>query len=170
MSDLQPTPYTVAIDTREVLPYEFATPLRWPNRKHPFTVATVRKCLSSGDYSMLGFESAVACERKSMADLFSTLGQGRRRFTLELERLATYQYAAVVVEAEVSDILTAPPRHSKLNPKSVFMSVVSWSMAFPAVHWFFVPGRAVGEATTARILDMWWRRQWQHKCPDCVRS
>lgn len=154
---MDPTPYTIVIDTREQLPLAFATPIRWAHEKHPMAVATVRACLPSGDYSLLGYETQVAVERKSIFDLFSTLGQGRRRFICELERLAAYRFAAVVVEAEWSTILQSPPPHSRLNPKTVFMSVVAWQMRYPRVAWWFVAGRAMGEVVVARLLDRWYR-------------
>jgi ERCC4-type nuclease len=43
-----------------------------------------------------GFADQIAVERKSLADLFGTLGQGRERFERELVRLSAHQYAAVV--------------------------------------------------------------------------
>lgn len=160
MRDLSPlpSPFTVAIDSREQLPYAFAgltTDAREGSR--PLAVATARTCLTSGDYSILGLHTRIAVERKSAADLFGTLGRGRRRFVAELARLAHYDYAAVVVEAEWSEIIAAPPPRAKLTPKTVFRSVLAWSIEYSAVRWWMCAGRAMGEAVTYRILERFWR-------------
>lgn len=122
-----------------------------------YIVQTTVRGLATGDYSLFGFEDQVAIERKSLADLFGTLGQGRKRFERELTRLAAMKFAAVVVEAEWSAVLGDPPRRSKLNPKTVFHSVVAWQQRFPRVHWWFLPGRDAAEAAVVRILDRFWR-------------
>jgi len=157
-STLTSTPFTVVIDTREQAPYPFAQPLTGP-RKAPLSVQTITKGLPTGDYSLVGFEGLVAIERKSLSDLYSTLGQGRARFTRELERLAAMEFAAVVIEAEWSAILGAPPTRSELNPKTVLCSIVAWQQRYPNIHWWTVPGRAVGEAVTVRLLDRFWREK-----------
>ena len=70
-----------------------------------------------------------------------------------MARLASFHAAAIVVEAEWSEILNAPPRHSKLPPRSVFRTVIAWQQRYQTVHWWFVPGREIGEVTTFRILE-----------------
>jgi DNA excision repair protein ERCC-4 len=137
-------------------PYTFAQPLTGA-RNRTFTVQTTVAGLTSGDYSLVGYERRVAVERKGLSDLYSTLGGGRARFVRELQRLATYDFAAVVVEAELSVALASPPARSRLNPRSVFASVVAWQQRFPHVHWWFCPGRDVAEAVTIRMLDRYWR-------------
>ncbi|MDE2097140.1 MAG: ERCC4 domain-containing protein, partial [Patescibacteria group bacterium] len=117
--------------------------------------------LKSGDYSLLGFENRIAIERKSLSDLFSTLGQGRDRFHRELERLAAtdYQFAAVVCEADWATVLASPPERSMLRPKTVFRSVIAWQIRYPLVHWWFCPGRAFAEKVTFRLLERFWKEQ-----------
>lgn len=152
---LTPSPFTITVDTREQTPYTFASPLRVG--RHTYTVRHATGTLTSGDYSLAGHEHAVAVERKSLADLYGTLGKGRARFVRELERLAAYTFAAVVVEAELSTVMGSPPTRSRLSPVSVVASIVAWQQRHPRIHWWFVPGRAVGEAITARILERYWR-------------
>jgi DNA excision repair protein ERCC-4 len=48
---------TVVVDTREQEPYGFDSE----------SIASIRKALPAGDYSIEGFETRVAVERKSMA-------------------------------------------------------------------------------------------------------
>jgi len=100
----------VVIDTREQCPYAFRGLVSDARTgRHPLIVPTVVAGLPSGDYSLQGFESRIAVERKSLADLFNTLGQNRGRFQRELERLAQLNYAAVVIEGDWRSILGAWP-------------------------------------------------------------
>lgn len=152
------TPFTVIVDTREQAPYAF-TGIRSDavTGRKPIAVQTRRAGLPSGDYSIEGFESRIAVERKSLNDLFSTLGQHRRRFQEELERLAVMEFATVVVEAEWSIIIECPPSRSLLNPKTVFRSVIAWQQRFPVIHWQLCPGRAFAEVMTFRVLERFWK-------------
>jgi DNA excision repair protein ERCC-4 len=155
---LVPTPYTIVIDSREQAPYRFTASLRGP-RGRLYAVQTTVSGLASGDYSLVGMESRVAVERKSLADAYSTLGQGRARFIRELQRLNTLEFAAIVIEADWTTIMTDPPARSRLLPKTVFASVCAWQQRYSRVHWWAVPGRDVGEAVTIRILDRFWRER-----------
>lgn len=150
-------PFRVAIDTREQLPYRFENLKADANRRYkPLLVPTVIETLQSGDYSIEGLENQVAIERKSKDDLFGTLGRGRDRFEAELERLAGYQFASVVVEAEWSSIFE-PHEYSELNPKTIFRSVLAWQQRYPVIHWNFLPNREYAEAATFRILERFWK-------------
>lgn len=150
-------PFNVVIDSREQLPFAFAglrTDAREGNK--PLLVQTVRRGLSSGDYSIEGFEERVAVERKSAADLFSTLSTGRDRFTRELARLSRYDCAAVVVESSYRSLLLDPPARSQLSPRSVIRSIIAWQQRYPTVHWWDAPDRAFAEMVTFRILERFW--------------
>lgn len=151
------TPYTVVIDDREKQPYVFANHLQRDRRA--YQISTTRGRLATGDYSILGHEANLAIERKSLADLFGTLGQGRARFVRELERLQEIEMSLVVVEAEFGTILSHPPARSQLNPLTVVFSVLAWTVRYPRVRWFFVPSREFGEVTTALLLDWYYRER-----------
>jgi ERCC4-type nuclease len=97
----------------------------------------------------------IAIERKSQADLFGTLGQGRERFERELERLAGLLWAAVMVEADWAEVLSGFDR-SRLNPKTIHRSVIAWQQRYPSIHWWFCGDRRLAEVTTFRILERWW--------------
>lgn len=146
-----------ASDGPAAAPYTFTRPLASGRRL--LTLRTAPGTLASGDYSLVGYETAIAIERKSLADAFSTFGGGRARFERELERLACLDFAAVVVEAELSQVMTAPPARSKMSPASVLGSVIAWQCRYPTVAWCFLPGREVAEGYVARLLDRWWREK-----------
>lgn len=150
----------VVIDTREQLPFSFeGLTCDAVDGGGPLTIPTCRGTLASGDYSLLGFESFVAVERKSLADLYSTLGQGRERFERELERLAAMDFAAVVIEATWPEIVADPPPHTELPPKTVFRSILAWSVRYPRVHWFPAGPRRLAEVTTFRLLERWLKEE-----------
>jgi len=138
----------IVIDTREQLPYDFK------NIDPP--PATIRKALASGDYSLEGYENDIAIERKTKSDAYGTFGKGRARFERELERLSKYEFAAVVIESEWLDLIRNMPARSRLNPKTIFVSVIAWSQRF-GVHFFTVPGRAFAEKLTFRLLERFYK-------------
>ena len=104
---------------------------------------------------MDGLENLVAVERKSKADLYGSLGQGRDRFRREMERLSRMAFAALVVECSWADLLR-PPKHSRMSPYSVRGSLVAWSVRFN-VHVFCVADRQAGGAMTLDLLTKFWR-------------
>lgn len=85
----------IVIDTREQQPYSF----------DPERFETVRRALPAGDYSLVGSETRVAVERKSMPDFVSTVIRARKRFHAELRKLAEYEHACIVVEGSLRDLL-----------------------------------------------------------------
>lgn len=151
---------TVAIDTREQCWFTFADMVAdVADGGGSFRVPFRRVTLKSGDYSLVGYEDRIACERKSLADLFGTIGQGRDRFERELARLDELDVAAVVVEAGWEQVLLAPPSRSELPPKIVHRSVIAWQQRYPRVHWWFCDDRRLAEITTFRILERFWRER-----------
>lgn len=149
---------TIVVDTREQKPYEFTGFLcDAQDGGGPMSIPTVRGTLASGDYSLAGFETQVAVERKSLPDLYSTLGQDRERFEREIQRLNGYAFAAVVIEADWDQIRFEPPLRTQLEPKTVYRTVLSWQQRYRGVHWWAVRCREAAEATTFRILERFWK-------------
>ena len=111
---------TIIEDTREQAPLDFSA--------FPF-VEVERATLRSGDYSVKGWESRFAVERKSLADLVGTITHGHERFERELERLASFQYAAVVVEAPEMDLRTGKYR-SQLLPRAAVGMITAFEVRY----------------------------------------
>lgn len=151
-------PLAVIVDQREKLPYSFAG-LRTDARqgRRPLGIAVEVAYLKTGDYSLAGYEDRLAVERKSLKDLYGTVGGHRDRFERELSRLNEMECATVIVEAELSEILTSPPPEAGLLPKCLFRSVLAWQQRFRGVHWIFAVDRDMGEATTFRVLERFYR-------------
>jgi DNA excision repair protein ERCC-4 len=158
-------PFTVIVDTREQSPYQFRTFKADSKHKtpsgipRPLFIPVETATLKTADYSIKGYESEIAIERKSLTDLFGTLGSGRERFIRELERLSEFTVAHVVIEADWKTILESPPERTKLSPKSVFRSINAWEQQFPTIHWQFMWIRAIAEHKTFRILERFWNQQ-----------
>jgi ERCC4-type nuclease len=148
----------VVIDSDEKLPYTFLgikSDARAGGRV--LAVPLMRRSLRTGDYSLRGYESRVAVERKSLQDLYGTLGRRRACFERELARLNEMEFACVVVEANWETILCDPPERSQLRPKVVYRSVLAWQQRFVRVHWLMMGSRRLAEVTTLRVLDRFWR-------------
>ncbi len=150
-------PYTILIDQREKAPYRFGQ-LGDPDQASALQVRTQVTTLSTGDYTLAGLESQVAIERKSLADLFATLGRRREQFEAEHKRMAEMDFAAVIIEASWEQILFSPPPESQLRPETVLSTAIAWSQRY-GVHWWCVPSRRAGEVTTFRMLDRFWRER-----------
>lgn len=104
----------VIIDTREQRPLEITA----------FPVEIEK--LSVGDYSIRGFHDwnnpGIAIERKSIDDLVSTLTNGRERFLREVEGLRRFQFAAVLIEGDRTDV-EQQKYFSKIKPEPILAAL-----------------------------------------------
>lgn len=132
----------IVIDTREQAPYEFER--------------SVRGTLKAGDYSLVGFETRAAIERKSLSDAFGSIGGNRDRFEREWQLLSKLDYAAVVIESSFKQFLEAPPTHSRMNPKVALLSYLAWHVKY-GVPVFFAEDRRHAARLVWRLLFYWWR-------------
>lgn len=151
--------FTIQVDGREKQPYAFCGLHADAAQAHrPIVVRCAWAYLETGDYSIQGHEHEIAIERKSLADLYSTLGQHRERFEREHERLSHLDFAAVVIESTWDEILNSPPERSLLLPKTVFRTFCAWTVRY-GVPWFTAGSRRGGEAMTYRLLSTWLREK-----------
>lgn len=135
----------LVIDSREQRPWDFGE-----------DVETVRATLYAGDYSIEGFETRVAIERKSLDDFVACCTRERQRFERELVRLASYDFAAVIVEADVGDI--AAHRYvSRASPSSVIGSAVAFTIDHVPV--MFGGRRELAARLGLRFLQKFHERQ-----------
>jgi ERCC4-type nuclease len=87
----------------------------------PDGVVIERTTLREGDYTMPALRTIAVIERKSAADFASTLSWGRDRFDREVQRLHSYRWKCVVVEADLSMVYRA----SGMHPHSILGSIAS---------------------------------------------
>ena len=147
-------PFTILVDTREQLPYSFDG--------MDVVVPVVVAGLKSGDYSIRGMEDQIACERKSMDDLFGSVTWGRDRFEREIQRLAELPgFAAVIIEATWPEIMAPleyrPGWINQTDPKSVEGTIVAWAIRYPRVSWWPCGDRRGAELRTFSILRKFWK-------------
>ena len=135
----------VIIDTREQMPFSFSG----------FPVEIEEATLDAGDYSCAPFHRRISIERKGFQDLVNCLGKGRERFEKELLRLRAYDFAAVVVEGPLSDLLQGCYR-GVLEPQAAFQSVLAFEQRYGVAFHFF-DNRELAEAATYGLLRHFWR-------------
>jgi len=117
--------FTIVIDTREQQPYTFAC-------------SAVQRALDAGDYSVAGCESQIAVERKSLPDFVRTVIHDRERFQSELDKLASYTFACIVVEADLDEVLRGLKQSElrMVTPAAVLGSALHIAMRYRVpVYW-----------------------------------
>jgi len=131
IADLQ-----IVVDSHEQYPYRFATQ----------QVRCVRRALPCGDYGLLADGRLVAVERKSLADLATSLTTGKLRYAVA--ELAALPRAAVVVEDRYSQIFN----HSQVRPATMADGLAELQIRWPEVPIVFCETRALAEEWTYRYL------------------
>ena len=139
--------FEISIDRREQAPWSFAG---LEHSGHALAVRRTWATLKTGDYSIVGLEDRVVVERKSLSDLYRSVGADRERFRREHERMALLDFAAVVVEAPWSRILEGY-EHSRMAGESVRGTAIAWARRY-GVHWVACEGRRAAEEMTFWIL------------------
>ncbi|MBM2834942.1 MAG: hypothetical protein HW406_2103 [Candidatus Brocadiaceae bacterium] len=145
---MKKTDLVIIQDTREQMPLIFP--------EAAVEVAT----LTTGDYSLKGFEDKVCIERKSLSDLLGSLGVDRDRFTREVQRMRAYEFAGLVVEANLSTIYLGAWR-SRITSQSVIGSLQALSAKY-GIHVFFVDNRELAARTVEGLLFHFLRKQFDY--------
>ncbi len=138
------------IDTREQTPLFFGA-----------DVLAQRETLHEGDYSFLGGVGRFVIERKNIADCFATIVSDRERFERELQRLASYEFAAILVEATILDVLAYDSPEStditeaqrKSRPATVLHSLLSWHVTYGVSTLFVSKDRDVCARVVLRLAQ-----------------
>ena len=107
--------------------------------------------LTAGDYGVVrdpgpDEQLVASVERKSLADLVSTLTSGRLTFVLA--DLASLPYAAIVVEARYSEVL----KLDRVRPAVVLEGLAECAVRFPSVPIHFCENRSLAQEWTFRFL------------------
>lgn len=129
----------IVVDTREQTPLDFGD------------LPVLRGTLKAGDYSLVGYESRVAVERKSWADCWSSMTTGRARFERCVARLAEMDRAAIVIECTLAGLCERPMQIQRATPASVIGGLISWSVKYN-VPVFFAGNREFAARVTMRYL------------------
>jgi len=136
------------------------------DRKRAF-VLTQKRTLQTGDYSIVGCEDRICVERKSLEDLYQTLGQERERFMRELERMQTMECSAVVIEASWRQVANPteddPLFRSLVHPNSIIGTIVACAGQFSRTRWKAAGNRANAEKITFDILWHFYKNDEKNK-------
>ncbi|HOP40532.1 MAG TPA: ERCC4 domain-containing protein [Geobacteraceae bacterium] len=138
----------IIIDTREQRPYGFSVP-------------TIRRKLDAGDYSIEGYESVAAVERKELNDYVQTVIYQKERFRKELKKLAGYRLKAIVVEASMSDILSKQ-YEGHISPVSVIGATVAIHLSY-GVPIHFCSNRQIAVHYTETLLTHFYEHETGRK-------
>lgn len=114
---LVPLP-VIVVDTREQLPYGFESFSNWIG-------GIESRALETADYSVAGYEGVIALERKTLVDIVGSLMNGRERFLREMERLESFRYKCLCIEASRTE-LKSPytfARDVKAHPNGIVGSL-----------------------------------------------
>lgn len=150
-------PFTIVVSSWEQARYFFTGLQPDSDQKGDLLIVPTKWMhLRTGDYSIEGMEDLVTVERKTISDLLQTLGGGRDRFEKEHERMSELQYATVVIESTLPDMLGKVHAHG-VEPKTAFRTWLSWEQRF-GVPWHWVGDRRLAEVTTFRLLEKFWER------------
>lgn len=109
----------IVTDTREQLNLDF-TGFK--------DVEVVRTKLDAGDYSLVGYESLITFERKSVQDLVGTLIGGHERFLRELERMQNYKERYILVEHSPAILYSYCVKHGWENKfNTIIQSLLAYA-------------------------------------------
>jgi DNA-binding ferritin-like protein (Dps family) len=160
-------PFSIVIDSNESAPWQFLgiKTRAKAGSKFPLVVRTIKKPMWNmgrdqwgtglADYSIDGLEEEIQIERKSIDDLFGTLGQRRQNFKREISRLNDQcKVAYVIVEGSWGHIARYTDHGP--DPSSVVGTIISWSQRFQKVHWVIAGTRDMAERLAFRCLERYW--------------
>ena len=136
--------FTIIRDSRE------KTGCGWKFNASANCEGMVIKKLDTGDYSLEGYEDLIMIERKTIPDLWGSLGQWRKRFMKEMDRALEYPIRYLVIEGTVSDI-NRGFRYSKLSAEYIFASLISLEVKY-GIHVVFTNKREDIARTYVRKL------------------
>lgn len=142
----------IVIDYREKKPYSFDY--------NVFDYQDAKRLLSTGDYSIKGFETNVAIERKSVNDFVQTISNTarRKRFFEEIDRLASMEMHAIVVEGTVEDIVCEATLLRCMSAESMTGFVVHLSTR-KDLNFILAGSRPWANTIAEKVLIKFWKNK-----------
>jgi hypothetical protein len=127
----------ILVDSHETYPWRFT------NQQ----ASTTRRALPAGDYAVTINDTIVAAvERKSLADLVTTLTSGKLRYLLA--ELATVPRAALVVEDRWSQVF----KLTRVRPSVIAGGLAEAQVRFPTVPIIFAETRPLAQEWVYRFF------------------
>ena len=171
-----PCPFTIYIDTAEQHPFDFIGMKADSAQEYDtYRVNIEKRCLgrhpnSLGDYSLAGGLGRCHIERKSMADLQTTLlgfeDGHRERFRCELKNLSEIEAPLLVVECTKEEFLRQAPqwgvKTAQENAKILYRSIISIEQDF-RVQLEWSGSRKMAQQDAFRWLYRFWEKNLKPK-------
>jgi len=118
-------PLRVLVDTREQRPWAFDGSvmrlLREERSSAAVEVVCERGTLDTGDYALVEAPELARIERKSLGDFVGSVTHDHARFMREMARMTAYPVRAVIVEADLAQVVSAT---RQARPHSVVASAL----------------------------------------------
>lgn len=126
----------------------------WSFRASANCLGMERKKLDVGDYTVSGLEDILMVERKTLGDLWGTLGNQKsyKRFLREMDRAKNHRLKYLVIEATLAEV-DAGYKWSKVSSANIHAKLISLQVKYN-VHVIFA-----GRLDKARG----WTRKLFHK-------
>lgn len=143
--------FTIVRDTRE------QEGKGWNFRASKNCAGVVREKLDVGDYSIKGLENIVCIERKTIGDLWSTLGlqKNYERFLREWDRAKNHRMKYLIIEGTLADV-NRGYRWSKVHANLIHAKLFSLQVKHN-VHVVFAGRQDVARAYVRKLLDKLYR-------------
>lgn len=123
----------------------------WNFRASANCKGMITQKLDTGDYSVEGYEDTIMIERKSIPDLWGSLGQWRTRFMKEMDRSLEFPIRYLIIEGSLKDI-KAGFRYSKLTAEYIMACLTSLEVKY-GMHVVFTDKRKdVSQLYVRRLL------------------
>jgi len=90
--------------------------------------------LKVGDYSIEGMEDKITIERKSIPDLFGSLGKGRKNFEKRIAKMKDMYWSAIMIEGCEDEVMKKQD-YSSMNVNAIYHTLSSYEV--DGVHIYF---------------------------------
>jgi len=129
----------------------------WSFRASANCFGMEKKKLDVGDYAIGGLESVIMVERKTLGDLWNTLGRtdNYKRFLKEMDRAKDHKLKYLVIEATLSEVNNGY-KFSKVSPANIHAKLISLQVKHN-VHIVFAGRQDVARAWVRKLFDKLFR-------------
>jgi ERCC4-type nuclease len=135
----------------------------WNFRASANCLGVEKKKLDVGDYTVSGLEDKLMVERKSLGDLWNTLGQQKNyeRFLREMERAKDHRLKYLVIEATLAQV-DSGYKWSKVSPANLHAKLISLQVNHN-LHVIFAGREDKARTWTRRLFDKVFRYHLEDK-------
>lgn len=151
MAVVRKAKFTIVRDTRE------QKGKGWEFRSSKNCTGVVKEKLDVGDYSLKDLEHLICIERKTLGDLWGTLGNpvNYNRFLREWERARNHPVKYLIIEATLAD-LNRQYRFSRVPPAVIHAKLISLQIKH-GVHVVFAGRQDIAHTYVRALLDKLYR-------------